>query len=199
MSHADLRFPLLLALAAVVCAPVAGARSTDRTQPMNVDAGGGDFCLQDDCVSILSDVHIVQGTLDIRAARAEIHKVSGDIQRLVLTGSPVTLSQVGDDGLPTNATAAQITYVLAEERMRLTGNVVLKQPRGDLRGETVTYDINTGHLTGGGDGRRVQMTIQPRRAPAATAPADPAPADPAPAEPAPAPTPVETPATPTDD
>ncbi len=184
MSHVESRFLLLLALAALVCAPAASARSTDRDQPMQVDAGSGDFCLQDDCVSHLRDVIIRQGTLEIRAATADIHKVRGDIERVVLAGSPATLMQVGDDGQPTNASAQRITYVLADERMLLSGDAVIRQPRGDLRGDTVTYDINSGRLTGGGDGRRVSMTILPRTNRAAA----PAPATDTPAEPAAPPT-----------
>ena len=97
----------------------------------------------------------------------------------MLTGAPARLRQVADNGEPTNATASRIVYTISEELMVLTGSVVITQPRGNLRGETVKYDINTGRLDGGGDGQRVSMRILPRdgaATPATTPPAEPAPA-----------------------
>ena len=44
------------------------------------------------------------------------------------------------------------------------GSVVIEQPRGTLRGETIKYDLKTGRLDGGGDGKRVQMRILPKTA-----------------------------------
>ena len=45
----------------------------------------------------------------------------------------------------------------------VTGNVIVEQPRGELRGEKVTYEIATGKLTGSGEGTasRVQMRLNP--------------------------------------
>ena len=39
---------------------------------------------------------------------------------------------------------------------------VIEQPRGTLRGESIKYDLKTGRLDGGGDGKRVQMRILPK-------------------------------------
>lgn len=158
---------LLLALAAP-----AAAKSTDRQQPMDVRADASSALLEDDAVSTLDgNVEITQGTLKVQADHAEIHQSGGDIHEVVLTGAPARLHQVADNGEPTNATASRIVYTLSDEMMVLTGNVVITQPRGNLRGETVRYDINTGRLNGGGDGNRVQMRIMPKSAPAPT-PAD---------------------------
>ena len=61
------------------------------------------------------------------------------------------------------ARARQIDYDLASETVVLTGNVIVEQPRGELRGEKVTYEIATGKLTGSGEGTasRVHMTLNP--------------------------------------
>jgi lipopolysaccharide export system protein LptA len=166
-----------LALVALVAALPAAAKSTDRQQPLDVRADSCSALLEDGAVSTLrGNVEIVQGTLRVDADHAEIHQADGDIRQVVLTGAPARLRQVADNGEPTNATAARIVYTLSEELMVLTGNVVITQPRGNLRGETVKYDINTGRLDGGGDGNRVSMRIMPRAAPA-TPPAESTPTD----------------------
>lgn len=170
---------LLLAFAA---AP-ASAKSTDRQQPMDVQADRSDALLGDAGVSTLDgNVVITQGTMKVSADHAEIHQAAGEPSQVVLTGNPARLHQIADNGEATDATAARIVYTLKDEMMVLTGNVEIVQPRGNLRGETVRYDINTGRLNGGGDGNRVQMRILPKSASAtpAAAPAETPAAAPAP-------------------
>ena len=160
----------LLALA--FAAGPALAKSTDRQQPMDLSAANMDALLSDDSVSTLEgSVSIRQGSLEVDADRAEVHRKAGEIDRIVLTGSPARLRQVSDQGKPMDASAAQVVYTMSSEVMVLTGNVVINQPRGNLRGETVKYDINTGRLDGGGDGQRVSMRILPKAAAPAPAPA----------------------------
>lgn len=165
MRHASELPTALMILAALVLAPSALAKSGDRNQPMDISADRTDAMLGDDSVSTLEgNVRIRQGTLEVDAARAEVHRAGGDINRIVLTGSPTHLRQVSDAGEPMDAQANRVVYLLADESMMLTGNVVITQPRGNLRGETVKYDINTGRLDGGGDGARVSMRILPKNA-----------------------------------
>ncbi|WP_188310312.1 lipopolysaccharide transport periplasmic protein LptA [Arenimonas fontis] len=155
---------LLLPLALLLAAPAA-AKSSDRDQPMDISADRTDALLEDDSVSTLEgNVKIRQGSLEVDADRAEIHRVAGEIRRIVLTGSPARLRQVSDSGEPMDAFANRITYTPNEELMLLSGAVEIRQPRGTLRGETVKYDINTGRLDGGGDGSRVSMRILPKSA-----------------------------------
>lgn len=155
----------LLILAAVLSVSPVLARSGDRNQPMDITADRTDAMLGDDSVSTLEgNVRIRQGSLEVDAARAEIHRAAGDPNRIVLTGAPASLRQVSDEGEPMAATANRIVYMLADESMMLTGNVVVTQTRGTLRGETIKYDINTGRLDGGGDGARVSMRILPKNA-----------------------------------
>ena len=68
--------PLALALAAVLGGMVvtdAVAKTSDRGQPMDIDAGRQEGTLDDRSPTILSEgVTIRQGSLDIRSDRAEI-------------------------------------------------------------------------------------------------------------------------------
>ncbi len=155
----------LLLLAALVAATPALAKSSDRQQPMDISADSTDAVMEDNGMSVLKgNVSIRQGTLEVNADRAEVHRVAGDIQRIVLTGAPARLKQVSDAGEAMEAEARQVTYTLSEDIMLLTGAVQVRQPRGTLSGETVRYDVGTGRLNGGGDGQRVNMRILPKTA-----------------------------------
>jgi lipopolysaccharide export system protein LptA len=141
------------------------AKTTDRNQPMDVESDRTDADIGDDGEAVLSgNVLITQGTLQVGADRATIKRSAGEISTVVLTGSPATLKQVNDNGETMNAHAAQITYTLSSDLIVLTGSVVIEQPRGTLRGETIKYDLKTGRLDGGGDGSRVKMRIMPKTA-----------------------------------
>jgi lipopolysaccharide export system protein LptA len=53
-------------------------------------------------------------------------------------------------------------YLISAEQLSLTGAVVVDQPRGSMRGETIRYDLGTGRMTAGGDGTRIQMRLEPK-------------------------------------
>jgi len=159
---------LAMALAAVLgglVATDAAAKTSDRSQPMDIDAGRQEGTLDDRSPTILSEgVTIRQGSLDIRSDRAEISlSKSGNPQRAVLTGGPVVLKQQMDDGTPMTARASKVDYNLQTEIVVFTGNVSIEQPRGTMSGERVVYNLKTGQVNSGGEGAgRVKMRIQPK-------------------------------------
>ncbi len=155
-------------LAAAVTAPMSAlARSSDRNQPMDIDAGQSDYSMDDSRPTVLSGgVIITQGTLDIRSSRADITQRNGDPVRAVLTGAPVRLKQQLDDGKPMNAVASKIDYDLRTEIVVFTGKVQISQPSGSISGERIVYNMTTGRVQGGGEGSgRVQMRLLPRNNP----------------------------------
>jgi len=153
----------------------ASARSSDRNQPMDIEAGRQEGTFESDSTNVLSGgVTIRQDSLDIRAARADITLSGGDPARALLTGSPVVLRQTMDDGTPMTAHSARVDYNLRTEVVVFTGDVRIEQPRGTLRGERVVYNLQTGHVESGGEGAgRVRMRILPRNTQEAP-PAEPA-------------------------
>ena len=149
----------------------AQAKTTDRNAPMDISADKTDAVLSDDSDSTLTgNVLITQGSMEITADRAVIHRRGGEITEVELTGAPATLKQVADNGEPMNARATRIVYTLNADQVVLTGGVVIEQTRGTLRGEIIKYDLKTGRLDGGGDGSRVQMRILPKSAGSAPTP-----------------------------
>lgn len=132
-------------------------------QSEDSDGGFGD----DDSMFLRGNVRITQGTLAIRADRATVERRGGDIARIVLEGTPVTMDQVTDRGEPMKATAARITYTPTDEIVLLSGAARVEQPRGEMSSETIRYNLDTGRVNSGGDGNPVRMTIQPKNRAAA--------------------------------
>ena len=159
----------LLVAIALVASPLALARKSDRSQPMDVSAGKQVGTLDDSTPTVLSGgVVIDQGTLHAEASRAEISTRGGEISRVVFTGGPARLKQQLDDGTPMNAVANRIDYNVSNETVVFTGSVRIEQPRGTLSGERVVYNMSSGQVTSGGEGNgRVNMRIMPKNAGAA--------------------------------
>ena len=156
----------LLVAIALVASPLALARKSDRSQPMDVSAGKQVGTLDDSTPTVLSGgVVIDQGTLHAEASRAEISTRGGEISRVVFTGGPARLKQQLDDGTPMNAVANRIDYNVNNETVVFTGSVSIEQPRGSMRGERVVYNLQTGNVESGGEGSgRVHLRILPRGA-----------------------------------
>jgi len=159
----------LLVAAAMIAAPDALARSSDRSKPMDIAADRQTGSLDESTPTVLSgNVSITQGTLSVNAARAVINSRGGAISRVVLTGGPARLKQQLDDGTPMSAAASSIDYNLTTEVVTFSGNVSIQQPRGTLSGARVVYNMRTGNVTSGNDGKgQVKMRIMPKNSPAA--------------------------------
>lgn len=166
---------LACGLLALTCAATAVARSSDRTKPMDIDAGRHEGSIEGNGTSIFSGgVTITQGTLDIRADRADIEQRGGQPVRAILTGRQAMLKQQMDDGTPMTARADRIEYDLTREVVVLIGNYTVTTPRGSTSGQRLTYDLKSGRVESGGEGNgRVQLRILPNAAQGGQAPAKP--------------------------
>ena len=56
---------------------------------------------------------------------------------------------------------SQIQKLISSQQIQLNGGVIIDQARGSMRGESIRYDLKTGRLSGGGNGGRVQMRLNP--------------------------------------
>ncbi len=154
-------FALALALASL---PAQALRS-DRDKPLDVAADSLETTEGQARTTLTGHVRITQGTLEVESDTAVVHRGRNDeIDRAVLTGRPAMLEQDLDDGGRLKARAHEIDYDLARDVVVMTGDVVIDQPRGELRGSKVTYDLTTGKLTGAsGDTGRVHLRMNPQK------------------------------------
>ena len=129
----------LACLAAMLVAAPAGAASTDRQQPMSLDADNQDSLLTDDGRSLFrGNVRVQQGSLDIRADLGSVSYRGGEIAVIEFTGSPATLFQRQDDGTPLTVRANSITYDLQADRTEL--NDLAAQQPGRVREMAAQYE-----------------------------------------------------------
>jgi lipopolysaccharide export system protein LptA len=167
--------PAPLALALLLAAGPALALKSDREKPMDIRADSSSAFTNEGKATLTGNVQVVQGTLEVRADRADISQdKSGAVSRALLTGAPATLAEDLDDGGRLDARAATIDYDMAQERVVFIGDAVVAQPRGELRGERITYNLKTGRLDAGGPegGNRVFLRMNPQQKPADAKPAD---------------------------
>jgi len=155
---------LLAVMLGALCAGTAAARSSDRQQAMDIEAGHQTGTLDDSQPTVLSGgVKIVQGTLKIDADRAVITLRDGEPVRSVLTGSQAVLRQQMDNGTPMTAKANQIDYDMVADVIVLTGNYTVTTQRGSTSGQRLTYNLKNGQVdSGGGADGRVKVRILPK-------------------------------------
>lgn len=160
---------LLCICLALALGSLAQARETDRQKAMDITADNGHMSTAANGTTHLwGKVQSTQGTLEIKADDAVLTQAKGDVTRAVLKGTPVYLKQDDEDGQPMTATSRNLDYDLIKKTAVFTGDVIITQPRGVMRGERVVYDIGSGQITSGGDGTRVRMHIEPKPANAAS-------------------------------
>lgn len=95
------------------------------------------------------NVSIVQGSLDIRAAKIEIHAPGGEIKKITASGSPVKFKQKMDDGKLAQGQANRVVYLVESKRIILDGNAALKQNNDNFASNHIEYSINNGELKAG--------------------------------------------------
>jgi lipopolysaccharide export system protein LptA len=154
------------------CAHLAALRS-DRNQAVDVEADRSEASMTAGRTTLSGNVRISQGSLDIRAERAEIVQAEGEVKQVTLTGAPARLQQELDDGGGLMRAEAQfIDYKMGDELVRLRGGVKITQPRGEMSSESIQYNIKTGQLIGGseaGTPGRVKLRLAPPPKPATPA------------------------------
>lgn len=161
-----IRLPSLLVAAGVLLAPAAVlAKSSDRNQDMLLDSDTTDGVLDGNSTTVWTgNVSLKQGSLEIKAQRAELTQRNGDPSRAVFTGKQVKMRQQLDDGSWMDAQADRVEYDMTSETITFIGNYTVKSDRGSNSGQRMVYNTKTGNIQSGGDGSRVRTVIKPKSA-----------------------------------
>ena len=179
------------AFAALLAVPCALARTGDRDQAMDIRADHSKTTqgsAKAAGVTVLTgNVRMVRGTMKANAAQATLHQhpdgakdasgndISNEIQRVILTGKPAHLEEIGNDGDLVISNADKIDYNADTSVAVLDGNVsVVRQGRSEFHGEHMVYNTETGEMESGNlnGSEPVHIVIQPKAKPAAKPAAD---------------------------
>jgi len=167
--------PSCLALLLLFSMPATALKS-DRSQPIDVDAGTAEFDEASGVTVLSGGVLLEQGSLQITTETATIYRDPrlGTINRIILEGVPATIEQLLDeDPRGMKARAQRIEYDLLSGTVTLIDDAELDQGSRHFSGARFEYDIANSRVKAqsapGGDGR-VRMTFDPATDPPASVP-----------------------------
>ena len=182
----------MLLVAGIVAVTLAGARSDDRNQPLDIRANHSQIVQTSakapGVTTFTGNVRMTRGTMQANADEAKLyqhpagakdaqgHDVANEVQRVLLTGKPARLVEVTDDGDKVTSEASHIDYDADTGVVVLDGNVsVVRQGHSEFHGQHMTYNTQTGAMESGdvGGSAPVHVIIQPK-AKSTTKPAAPA-------------------------
>ena len=168
MRPADHLAGCMLAAVLLCLPPAAPALDSDRKQPIHLESDKASIDEQQGVNIFTGNVHLQQGTLNLRGHRMVVYITDGSISRAEIDGSPATFVQrpEGQDS-DMHASARRMEYYASDERIILLGEARVWDTQGyDFRSERIDYHLtkNTVDAGGGGDnGGRVHITLPPRQ------------------------------------
>ena len=170
-----------LVLSSMLCAP-ASALSTDREEPIEIEA---DSAEADDLKGITiyrGDVIITQGTLRITGSQVTIHYSKGnDFEKMITLGKPARFRQLPDgkeneDRNYQRASASRMEYYKEKDLIVLLGNAVYGQGGDRVAADRIEYDSKNSRMKartiaakkdpkaeGKTEKSRVRIVIQPKK------------------------------------
>lgn len=152
----------------LLCVPMlARGLSSDRDQPINIEADRATLQEQKGISTYEGNVYVSQGTLKLHGDIMTVYTPGNQLEKIILLGQPATFVQRPDgrdDDL--HAESTQMEYRAADERIILTGGARVWQTDGhEFRSEKIIYNIKSNTVNAGSDtgGDRVHITLQPKQ------------------------------------
>lgn len=147
-------------------APAVGwALSTDRNQPMSIEADRVELNDGEGISVYRGNVKVTQGTLMLTGDTMTVHNKGDDIEKVIMVGSPATYRQRPDGkDQDVRAKALRMEYFTNPEYIVLEKEAEVEQEGDRLRSERIEYDVARDKVNAGTNqpNERVLITIQPR-------------------------------------
>ena len=141
-------FIAFIAISTIIAAPT-HALKDDIEKPVHINADSVLFNKAKGLAVYEGNVTIVQGTLDIRAARIEINALNNEISKITANGTPVSFQQKMDDGKLAQGKANRVIYQVKEKRIVLDGNASISQNNDKFTSNHIEYSTRNGELKAG--------------------------------------------------
>ncbi|MDX1697191.1 MAG: lipopolysaccharide transport periplasmic protein LptA [Thiohalobacterales bacterium] len=153
---------LLLALAT---APAWGL-SSDREQPIQIEADRASLDEGEGISVYEGNVELRQGTLQLSGQRMTVYLKDKQVFKVELTGQPASYSQRFDgEDTDQRAEAGRIEYRTAEQRMILLQNArIWREQAEEFSSDRIVINLRDNTLNAGGEGPsgRVRIILQPQ-------------------------------------
>ena len=160
---------LLLALGLLTPAALP-ALSTDREQPIEVEADRLEIREKDNLSIYEGNVHLVQGSLEIRSERLVIHfNDANELTLMEMSGTPARFRQLDDNGEEMHGEGLRINYMESDALLELLDEARFNHGSDTIEGRRIRINIETNSIEASGDQTedRVKMLIRPRQNPPA--------------------------------
>jgi len=144
--------PLLGAVLLTVMPFTALGLSSDRSQPMTIEADRATLNEKTGNSVYEGNVHVQQGTLVLEGSKMTVQLNDNTIEKIVLIGSPATWRQ-RPDGKDTDqhAEAGRIEYLAAEDRVILQDNArVWQSGAEEFRSDLIVFNLKNNTVNAGG-------------------------------------------------
>jgi lipopolysaccharide export system protein LptA len=118
------------------------AKTTDFSQPIEVNADRNEASLKQQMLVYSGNVIVKQGTLLIKADKLTVDRSGGEGKEVfIAVGRPAVYSQVLDGDKPIQASAEEIRYTMATRVLTLTGKAEITQSGSLVRSAKIEYDL----------------------------------------------------------
>lgn len=159
----------VLASFAILCIVSSGAqaRSSDREQPIVIEAGAAEADNRAQITVYRGDVVITQGTLRITGDTVWIHyDDTNTITKAISVGKPAKFRQLPDDKEDyMTADADRMEYHADQDLILLLGNARYGEGTDKITAQRIVYDSRRGRVKAGAkdESDRVRITITPKK------------------------------------
>jgi lipopolysaccharide export system protein LptA len=152
--------------------------STDKEQPIEIEADTAELDDRKGVTVYTGDVIVTQGSIRMTGDRMTVYYTDNkELDVVIMDGQPATYRQLPDDSeIYDEAEALQMEYYGKKNLIILTDKAVVKQEGLRFSGKRIEYDTElskikargdtktdqAGTVNGTGDGR-VRITIQPKK------------------------------------
>jgi len=143
---------LALALTSII------ASADQRQERIQINADDGAYDMRTGVQTLMGNVRIVQGELDVRADEGRAYRTDQGLQRVELFGNPTTWRMRMEDGSIATGRSQQIVYDLIENQITMIGDARIEDTQGSFTGATLTYNLGSERIEGTGG---VELIIEP--------------------------------------
>ncbi|VAW77953.1 hypothetical protein MNBD_GAMMA13-166 [hydrothermal vent metagenome] len=139
--------------------------STDRDQPMLIEADRAELNDAEGVSIYHGNVKVTQGTLVLTGETMTVHSKGDNVDKVVIEGKPATYKQRPDNkDKDVRAKALRMEYTTDPEYIILQQQAEVDQEGDTLHSERIEYDVARDKVNAGTDkpSDRVRIIIQPR-------------------------------------
>ncbi|MBT5229869.1 MAG: lipopolysaccharide transport periplasmic protein LptA [Methylococcales bacterium] len=158
----------ILALTLFSWASGVSALSSDREQPIQVNADTVNIDESKDMSTYTGNVVVTQGSLRITGNVMKIYGVTTELSKIIVTGTPVHFRQRPDGKKQDiRGEGRQLHYFSKTEEIHLLNKAKLWQSGNTIKSKKIIYDTKKAVMkagtTKGGNRGRVITTFQPKK------------------------------------